>query len=306
VGTQAVIDPEDAALVAGFLINKFRGDPRLFDDGYALIAARTGWPGFGVAPWFPDAWKLPAEDALDIATPRRETGLHIVCLRLSRIANFDDLDPLAQEPGVRLTMLGPGEALPGEADLVILPGSKSTRGDLAFLRAQGWDVDLAAHRRRGGRILGICGGYQMLGQSVADPDGIEGAPGTDPAPGFLDIDTVMTPDKHLTEVRARHATSGRDFDGYEIHIGRSDGPDRARPFAFVGNAPEGAISADRRVMGSYLHGMFRDDGFRAAFLAQFGVVSETGYSSGVEVTLDALADHLETHLDVAGLLDVAR
>ena len=175
VGTQAVIDAGDAAMIEGFIINRFRGDPRLFDDGYALIAARTGWRGYGVCPWFADAWKLPAEDAVDLGAPHRIQGLHVVCLAFSRIANFDDLDPLSQEPGVRLTMLGPGRVIPGDADLVILPGTKSTRGDLAFLRAQGWDIDLAAHLRRGGRVLGICGGYQMLGQTVTDPDGIEGA-----------------------------------------------------------------------------------------------------------------------------------
>jgi adenosylcobyric acid synthase len=306
VGTQAVIDPDDAAMVAGFLINKFRGDPRLFDDGYRLIEARTGWRGFGVLPWFPDAWRLPAEDAMDLRTGRGVEGLHVVCIAFSRIANFDDLDPLAQEPGVRLTTLGPGRAIPGDADLVILPGTKSTRGDLAFLRSQGWDVDIAAHLRRGGRLLGICGGYQMLGQSVADPDGIEGPAGTDPGLGLLDIETVMTPDKRLTTVRATHAGTGVPFDGYEIHIGRSDGPDRARPFGFVDGEPEGAVSADGRVAGSYLHGMFRDDGFRAAWLAGFGVASDGSYGAGVEAALDALAAHVEAHLDVDGLLAAAR
>ncbi|MGR3376735.1 cobyric acid synthase [Salipiger abyssi] len=306
VGTQAVLSEEDNAMIAGFLINRFRGDPSLFDDGYALIADRTGWPGFGVLPWFPDAWKLPAEDALDIGAPERSGGLHVVCLALSRIANFDDLDPLAQEEGVRLTMLGPGRAIPGDADVVILPGSKSTRGDLAFLRAQGWDVDLAAHIRRGGHVLGICGGYQMLGRSVADPDGIEGAPGTDPGLGLLEIDTVMTGDKRLTETRAVHAASGAGFHGYEIHIGRSDGPDRARPFATVGPRPEGAVSANGRVCGSYLHGMFRDDAFRAAWLAGFGVQAAGRYDAGVETVLDALARHMETHLDIGGLLGLAR
>lgn len=307
VGTQAVIDAQDAAQIAGFLINRFRGDPSLFDDGYALIAARTGWRGYGVCPWFADAWRLPAEDAVDLSTPRRAAGLHVVCLKLSRIANFDDLDPLAQEPGVRLTMLGPGRAIPGDADLVILPGTKSTRGDLAFLRAQGWDGDLAAHVRRGGSVLGICGGYQMLGRTVADPDGIEGAAGADPGLGLLEVDTVMTPKKRLTEVRATHAASGTAFHGYEIHIGETEGPDRARPFAQVAGAPEGAISPDGRIAGSYLHGMFRDDAFRAAFLAGFGVtVSGAGYDAGVERTLDALADHLETHLDVDGLFAAAR
>ncbi len=307
VGTQAVIEPGDAALVAGFLINKFRGDPRLFDDGYALIEARTGWRGFGVLPWFADAWRLPAEDALDIAAPSRATGLHVVCLCLGRIANFDDLDPLAQEPSVRLTMLGEGRAIPGDADVVILPGTKSTRGDLAFLRAQGWDIDLRAHVRRGGHVLGICGGYQMLGHRIADPGGLEGSAGADAGLGLLEIDTVMSPDKRLSLVRATHAATGRPFEGYEIHLGRSDGPDRARPFAHVAGQPEGAVSADGRVCGSYLHGMFADDAFRAAWLAGFGVQAPNGaYGARVDATLDALAAHLESHLDVAGLLALAR
>ncbi|QBY02434.1 cobyric acid synthase [Rhodophyticola sp. CCM32] len=307
VGTQAVIDPDDAARVAGFLINKFRGDVSLFDDGYRFIETRTGWPGFGVLPWFQDAWKLPAEDALSLQAPAREGGVHIVCLALSRIANFDDLDPLMQEPGVRLTMLGPGRALPGDADLVIVPGTKSTRGDLAFLRAQGWDMDLIAHHRRGGHVLGICGGYQMLGRVVADPDGIEGPAGETAGLGLLDIATVMTAEKRLSEVEARHMDSGAAFQGYEIHIGQSDGPDRARPFAYVAGVAEGAISADGRVQGSYLHGMFRDDGFRAAWLDRFGVAArDDPYGEGVEQTLDALADHMEAHLDIGGLLGLAR
>ncbi|MEO0999045.1 MAG: cobyric acid synthase, partial [Pseudomonadota bacterium] len=231
VGTQAVLAREDAAMVAGFLVNRFRGDPRLFDDGYDEIVARTGWPGFGVLPWFQDAWRLPAEDALDIRQPRRAEGLHVVCLRLSRIANFDDLDPLAAEPGVRLTMLGRGQAIPGDADVVILPGSKSTRGDLAFLRAQGWDVDIAAHVRRGGHVLGLCGGYQMLGHSIADPEGLEGAPGTDPGLGLLDVTTQMVAEKEVRPVSAVHVESNQPLSGYEIHIGRTDGVDCARPFA---------------------------------------------------------------------------
>jgi adenosylcobyric acid synthase len=306
VGTQAVIDPADAATVAGFLINKFRGDPRLFDDGYRIIGERTGWRGFGVLPWFAEAWRLPAEDAMDLRTASRPEGFHVVCLALSRIANFDDLDPLSQEPGLRLTMLRAGRAIPGDADLVILPGTKSTRSDLAFLRAQGWDVDLAAHLRRGARVLGICGGYQMLGRRVADPDGIEGPAGADEGLGLLDVETVMTPDKRLTTVRAVHAATGRPFDGYEIHIGRSDGPDCARPFAYLDGVPEGATSADGRVAGSYLHGMFRDDAFRAAWLSALGVGSRLAYGAGVEAALDALAAHVEAHLDVDGLLATAR
>ena len=306
VGTQAVLDPDDAAMMAGFIINKFRGDPSLFDDGYRLISARTGWRGFGVLPFFAAASRLPAEDALDLPKGGGTGGLHVAALVFSRIANFDDLDPLAQEPGVRLTMVHAGKPIPA-CDLVILPGSKSTRADLAYLRAQGWDIDLAAHVRRGGAVLGICGGYQMLGQSVMDPDGIEGPAGETAGLGLLDISTVMTGDKRLTRVQAVHAASNRGFEGYEIHIGRSDGADRARPFARIDGVPEGAVSGDSRIAGSYIHGMFSNDTFRNAYLQGLGAVgSAHQYGATVEATLDQLAAHIEAHLDVAGLLGLAR
>lgn len=319
VGTKAVLDPADAAMVAGFIVNKFRGDLRLFDQGYAEIARRTGWRGLGVLPWFSSAHRLPAEDALDIAggPARGAAAVRIACLQFSRIANFDDLDPLAAEPGVDLVMVRPGEAIPGDAALVILPGTKSTRADLAFLRAQGWDIDLAAHRRRGGRILGICGGYQMLGRAIADPQGIEGAPGADPGLGLLDVATEMRADKRLTLARAVHVASGQAVRGYEIHIGATEGPDRARPFARIAGpggdseggagVDEGAISADGRVEGSYLHGLFAEDAFRAAYLAGLGApASGLDFEAGVEAALDALADHVEAHLDLDALLALAR
>ncbi len=307
IGTQAVLDAEDAAMVAGFLINKFRGDPRLFDDGYALIAARTGWRGFGVVPWFAKAHVLPAEDALDISSGPTGGRVTIACLTFPRIANFDDLDPLKAEPGVNLVMVRAGQPIPAEARLVILPGSKSTRADLAALRAEGWDIDLAAHLRRGGYVLGICGGYQMLGRVIDDPHGIEGPAGATPGLGLLDIETVMSPDKRLERVRATHAASGLAVDGYEIHIGRSDGPDCTRPFAHVDGRAEGAMRADGRVIGSYLHGLFAEDAFRTAFLEGLGIAA-SGRSHGAEVeaALDALADHVEAHIDVAGLLALAR
>ncbi|MDO5757048.1 MAG: cobyric acid synthase [Rhodobacterales bacterium] len=303
IGTQAVMPPADASRIKGFIINKFRGDPSLFAEGYTAIEAMTGWRGYGVAPWFAEAWRLPAEDALDIVSSPTKRGFHIVCLHLSRIANFDDLDPLVQEPGLRVTMLPAGQAIPADADLVIVPGSKSTRGDLAYLRAQGWDIDLIAHYRRGGRVFGICGGYQMLGQSVTDPRGIEGAPGSTLGLGLLDVSTMMGGDKSLREVCALHTALDLPFTGYEIHIGQTDGPDCARPFAYVEGRPEGAVSADRRVEGSYLHGMFADDAFRTAWLAGLGAQpSAHAHSARVEATLDALADHLEAHLDVPALL----
>ena len=306
VGTRAVLDRDDAGQIEGFIINRFRGDPDLFDEGYRLIAARTGWRGFGVLPWTGAAGRLPAEDALDL-TGGGAGEVHIAALAFRRIANFDDLDPLAQHPGVRLTMVREGQPIPGDVALVILPGSKSTRADLAFLRDQGWEVDIRAHLRRGGQVLGLCGGYQMLGRVVRDPEGIEGTPGETPGLGLLEIETVIGGDKRLARVTASHAAGGRPMTGYEIHMGRSEGPDRARPFAHVAGAPEGAISADGRVMGSYLHGMFAEDDFRAAFLAGLGAeASDFGYRVGVEAALDDLARHIEAHLDVDALLALAR
>ncbi len=305
VGTQAVLEPGDAAMIRGFAINKFRGDPSLFDDGYALIAARTGWRGVGVIPWFDRAHHLPAEDALDL-TGGGEGAFHIACPMLSRIANFDDLDPLRMEPGVRLTMVPRGRPLPGDADLVILPGSKSTIADLAVIRAEGWDVDLAAHHRRGGRILGLCGGYQMLGRRILDPDGLEGPPGEVAGLGLLDVTTRMVPGKQVTLTRAVHAATGEAVAGYEIHLGVTDGPDRARPFAHVDTRPEGAVSRCGRVAGTYLHGLFAADGFRAAWLAAEGAgAGGLAYGQAVEEALDALARHLEAHMDVDALLEIA-
>ncbi|MEM9576690.1 MAG: cobyric acid synthase [Pseudomonadota bacterium] len=306
VGTQAVLDAPDLSLIQGFIVNKFRGDPRLFDDGYRFVEEKTGWPGLGVIPWFEHAWKLPAEDAYDVRPRTRASGLHIVCLHLSRMANFDDLDPLSQEPSVRLTMLRAGQALPGDTDIVIIPGSKSTRGDLAYLRDQGWDGDIAAHVRRGGHVLGMCGGYQMLGRSIADPEGLEGAAGADPGLGLLDIETVMHRTKQVTQTDAVHCASGQRISGYEIHLGHTEGPDCARPFAQIGDRHDGAHSSDGRIVGTYLHGMFRDDGFRRAWLAGFGAEQQASYTAAVEEALDHLADHLAQHARVERIFGLAR
>lgn len=301
IGTRAVIDPDDAAMIRGFLINKFRGDPRLFDDGYDIIKQQTGWPGYGVIPWFSSAYRLPAEDAVDLHASKGQ-GLHVVCLCLSRIANFDDLDPLAAEPGIRLTMLGPGQAIPGDADLVVIPGTKSTLGDLAFLRRQGWDIDIAAHYRRGGHVLGLCGGYQMLGQVIRDPGGTDGLAGEAQGLGLLDIQTKMSAEKRLTRVQG--TALGQPVSGYEIHMGATHGPDCARPFARIPD-PDGAISRDGRVMGTYLHGVFSDDHFRAAFLARLGVRSGMDYEAGVDQVLDELAAHLEKYANIDAIFGLA-
>jgi adenosylcobyric acid synthase len=313
VGTHAVLEPEERALIRAFLINKFRGDVRLFDGGLVEIAARTGWPSLGVVPWFADAHRLPAEDALDLDRRGGGSGrLKIAAPIIARIANFDDLDPLTQEPEVDVRLVPPGEPLPGDADVVILPGSKSTIADLAFFRAQGWDIDLAAHVRRGGRVLGLCGGYQMLGRTISDPDGVEGAPGSVAGLGLLDVETVLTGDKITAPVCGRERATGQAVSGYEIHLGRTAGPDCARPMLDLAtepgapDRPDGAISADGKVAGSYVHGLFGADGFRTAWLAGFGRASRLRYGASVEATLDALADHCELHLALDRIIEIAR
>lgn len=311
IGTFAVLADADAALIRAFLVNKFHGDPALFADGAACLVQRTGRPCVGVVPHFEAAGRLPAEDALALDS-RAATGagpLHIAVPRVSRIANFDDLDPLRLEPSVRLTLVRPGEAIPGDAGLVLLPGSKTTIADLAFLRAQGWDIDILAHVRRGGRVLGLCGGYQMLGRAVRDPDGVEGG-GAALGLGLLDVETVLAGTKSLHRVSGTHCASGAPLAGYEMHMGRTGGPDCDRPFARVGEGEgegEGATSADGRVAGTYLHGLFGSDAFRAAFLAGLGASSAgLAYEAGVEDTLDALAGHLEEHCDLDLLWRIAR
>ena len=306
VGTHAVLPQADRAHIAGFAINKFRGDPALFEDGYRAIEAATGWPGMGLIPWFTDAWRLPAEDAVDL-TARPGGPVKVAVPQLRGIANFDDLDPLTAEPGVTVEIVPPGRALPGDAALVLLPGSKTTLADLAQMRTEGWDIDLIAHRRRGGRILGLCGGYQMLGREVRDPLGVEGPPGAAEGLGMLDITTELRPEKRLARVQGRALATGETVSGYEIHMGVTEGPDRARAWLEIDGAPEGAASEDGRVRGSYLHGLFGADGFRAAYLADLGAEpSGLDYAGEVDRTLDALAAHLEAHLDIDRMLTLAR
>lgn len=307
VGTFSVIDPEDARLVVATLVNKFQGDPALFEDGRRFIASRTGVPCLGPVPMFADARRLPAEDILGIeARPQGGGPFRIVVPRLPRIANFDDLDPLRLEPGVTLEIIEPGEPLPS-ADLIILPGSKATRADLAALREVRWDKDILRHVRHGGAVLGICGGYQMLGRTIADPEGIEGEPGASEGLGLLDVDTVLAPMKQLRVEHGR-AANGAAIAGYHMHMGVTTGPDRERAFATIRGEAEGATSADGRVMGTYLHGIFATDPFRAAFLAALGAEIDItqNYEAGIERTLDGLAAHLERHLDLDALLALAR
>lgn len=309
VGTKAVLSASDQALIQGFAVNKFRGDVALFGGGVRDIETHTGWPCFGVVPWFAQAHLLPAEDALDLASaPATDTAqIKIAVPHLPCIANFDDLDPLAAEPQVNLHIVPMGEALPGDAALIILPGSKATIDDLNTLRARGWDVDIAAHVRRGGHVLGLCGGYQMLGKRIADPHGIEGPARTVEGLGYLDVDTVLHPRKELS-LRAGHAPLfDADVTGYEIHMGETTGPDAdARAWLALDARRHGAAASNGLVRGAYLHGLFASDTFRAAYLSMLGAQSEIAYDALVEDTLDRLAAHLREHLDLDALLAAAQ
>ena len=308
VGTLAVLDPEDQARLKGFIINKFHGDVKLFENGKAFLEETTKLPCLGIIPHFPNARNLPAEDAvaLENSLANHSGDYEIVILRLPRIANFDDLDPLRLEPGLSVTFLELGEAIPGDTNLVIIPGSKSTMADFASLRTAGWDVDLKAHVRRGGRVLGLCGGYQMLGHKLHDPDGLEGPAGSVEGLGLLDIETTLLADKTLTRVKATHMASGEQIEGYEIHLGTSHGPDCARPFARIGSHDDGATSADGLVSGTYIHGCFASDKFRSNYLKTLGAESSNlAFGTLIEKTLDELAAHLEQHLNLDQVLELA-
>ena len=303
-GTRAVIDPADAAMIRGFLINKFRGDPVLFDDGYRAIERVSGWRGYGVVPWLSDARRLPSEDAvvLERRMTRGDGRLVIACPILPRISNFDDLDPLRLEPGVELVMVSPGRPMPADAALVVLAGSKATIADLASLRAEGWDIDIRAHHRRGGAVLGLCGGYQMLGRRIADPLGIEGPAVSVDGLGLLDVETVLTPDKALRAVMGD--ALGRRFEGYEMHMGETNGPDRARPVArFDDGRADGAISADGLVAGSYVHGLLAHPDQRHAWLARIGAAGGgVDYRASIDQALDGIAVVLERHVDIDAIV----
>jgi adenosylcobyric acid synthase len=311
VGAHTVLDDADRAKIKGFIINKFRGDPSLFDDGRREIALRTGWQDLGMAPWMAAALRLPAEDAVVLQTagraPAATRRIKIVVPILSRIANFDDFDPLLFEPALDFAFVPPGTALPGDADLVILPGTKATLADLAFLRAQGWDIDLMAHVRRGGRILGICGGYQMLGRRIADPAGVEGPPAEADGLGFLDVETVLTGEKTLKPVTGELAGTAAAFAGYEMHVGQTTGPGISRPLLQVDrHQPDGAISPDGRIGGCYVHGLLNQGEARAVLLAALGARSTgTDHRTVVDAALDEIAHVLERSLDIPALMRIS-
>ena len=307
VGAHAVLDARDRARIRGFIVNKFRGDVRLFRAGIDTIEARTGWPSLGVVPWLHAAGALPAEDAMQLEhdrPARANARVRIAIPHVPHIANFDDFDPLRFEPEVQLEFVAPGRPLPLDADLLILPGSKATIADLEFFRAQGWHIDLQAHVRRGGRVLGICAGYQMLGKSVEDPQRIEGHTASCPGLDLLDVHSTMTDEKTLRPVSGVELATGARIAGYEMHLGATSGPGASRPMIrFDDGTFDGAASADGRIAGCHVHGLFADPAFRAAYLATLGARS-TGedHALRVDAALDEIAAALEPALAFDRLL----
>ncbi|PVE20253.1 cobyric acid synthase CobQ, partial [Microvirga sp. KLBC 81] len=312
VGTRAVLDEADAVMVCGFIVNRFRGDPALFDDGMRFIAERTGWPALGLVPHFPDAARLPAEDGLGLRRDGVKSGTDTVLIAVPvtpRISNFDDLDPLREEPGVHVALIEPGQPLPAEAALVLLPGSKTTIDDLLFIREQGWDIDIKAHLRRGGRVLGLCGGYQMLGRRIDDPHGIEGEAGRSvEGLGLLDVASTLTETKRLEAVTGVTIPDRVPLSGYEMHVGET-APQSTSLQAFAeleDGRLDGAVSADGRVAGTYVHGLFANDRQRARWLRLLGAeASDLVYEALVDDILDRFADHLEKHVDCNRLLELS-
>jgi len=309
VGTHEILSKEDRDLIYGYIINKFRGDMSLFDDAHDVMTSRTGWNNIGVLPFISSVKKLPPEDAviLDHYKENDTKLIKIAVPMLSRIANFDDFDPLIAEPDVQVIYVRPGEVIPSDADLIIIPGTKATLADLAFLRDQKWDIDIASHVRQGKSLLGICGGYQMLGNTVSDPDGIEGHSGVIEGLGYLNVDTIMRENKRVTQTKAYCEYLKCETSGYEIHIGETNGPDTKRSYLISEDQKLGAANEIYSIIGIYLHGLFVDDKFRARYLGQFrhGKIIETDYRKQVDQALDELANAMEQNLDVNKLIKIA-
>ncbi len=313
VGTWTLLSLGERARLKGYIVNRFRGDPSLFDDALPVIADHTGLPSLGIVPWFEGARALPAEDTASLegrysTVSWSAARIRVAVPKLPRIANFDDLDPLAAEPDVALRLVLPGESFPADANLILLAGSKSTRADLDELRRLGWADAIRNAATQGVHVIGLCGGYQMLGRRVADPTGIEGSPGETPGLHLLDIETHIEGAKCLTPVQGV-AANGQSVHGFEMHMGRTTGPDTERAFARLEDGrPDGAMDVTGRIAGTYLHGLFAADDFRRAYVHQIDnrVSATIRWNDHVELALDRLADHVEAHIDTVQLLNIAR
>lgn len=306
VGTLELLSPSEQSRVKGFVINRFRGDIALLQPGLDWLEQRTGKPVLGVLPYITDL-HLEAEDAIDVRQSNKQGRLlKVIVPVLPRISNHTDFDPLRLHPQVDLQFIGPGQPIP-PADLIILPGSKSVRGDLAQLRERGWDAAIARHLRYGGKLIGICGGLQMLGQQVHDPLGLEGAAGSSPGLGLLDYVTVLEAEKQLRNVCGTLGLEQATVSGYEIHAGVTRGPALERPAVqLVDGRCDGAISADGQILATYLHGLFEGSHSCAALLRWAGLedAQAIDYEALRERDIERLADLVERHLDTTRLREL--
>ncbi|MDR1915612.1 MAG: cobyric acid synthase [Synergistaceae bacterium] len=315
IGSHCLLRDSERHLLRGYMMNKFRGDRRILDPAIDIISGRTGLSCIGIMKWFDGAAKFPAEDSLALEHSRTfgmrdGKKIKIYVLGLQRISNFDDFDPLAAEDDVELSFVKPGNPIPGDGDLVIIPGTKSTIADLEYVRKQGWDIDIAAHIHRGGRVVGICGGYQILGREISDPDAVENpVPTTIQGLGLLNVVTVMSREKTLRRFSAS-TPDGSVVSGYEIHMGVTKGPGIERPLVTLNGVPEGALREDDLVGGCYIHGLFTSDEFRAKFLSIFrggkGLgTAKQDYEKSVDTALDELACQMESELDMEKIEEIA-
>jgi adenosylcobyric acid synthase len=314
-GTVALLPDHYRPLVRAFVINKFRGDPALLGDGLADLEARCGVPTIGVIPYERDVG-LDAEDSLALrgrrpgpAAPAVAASLDVAVVAWPHLSNFTDADAIALEPGVSVRFVDHASAL-GDPDLVVLPGTKTTVADLEWFRADGLSAAVGTAHRRGSLLLGVCGGYQMLGHTMEDPDGVESATRSTPGLGLLDVDTTFGAEK---VTRQRRGTGlGRAVSGYEIHHGRTGRREGAAPWLTLddryGAGPEGATSPDGSVLGTSLHGLLEEDDFRARFLRHVGerrrkrfVPAGVSFALARQAQFDRLADLLEAHVDTAAL-----
>ncbi len=300
VGTLELLSPSEQKRIKGFIINRFRGEIKLLEPGLEWLEKRTGKPVIGVLPYL-HGLHLEAEDALtDSGLPSvTNNPLRVAVIAFQRISNHTDLDPLRLHGQVELQWIGPGQSMP-TADLIILPGSKSVRADLSWLRKQGWEQSIQRHLRYGGKLLGICGGFQMLGKALHDPEGIEGVTGSSEGLGLLDMETRLELQKQLLLVEGRLALEHAPVSGYEIHMGVSRGAALATPFADLGSGRDGALSSDGQVAGTYLHGLFERREACDAILRWAGLEQPktSDYHALRESDIDRLADAAGKHLDI--------
>ncbi|WP_416224238.1 cobyric acid synthase [Thiohalophilus sp.] len=307
VGTVQLLAPSERKRIKGFIINRFRGDVSLLQPGLDWLERETGIPVLGVIPYLMNL-QIDAEDSLNLEQQcDTDRPFEVIVPLLPRISNHTDFNPLRVDPRINFHYISPHDPIP-PADLILLPGSKNVRADRQWLTEHGWDAAIARHLRYGGKLIGICGGFQMLGEQLHDPQGVEGPPGSTTGLGYLPMETTLEPVKQLHNVQGRLTIAGVPVSGYEIHMGHTQGPACASPAVILDDRHDGAISSDNNVMGTYLHGLFDEPRACQALLEWAGLARQSepqpDYQQLQEAAIDRLATTLEQHLDIAKLKNI--